>query len=228
MVSMVKEASSNGLSVTVHAIGDRANHDVLDVYEAIATMEGGRISDSASSTSLAHSLRHRIEHAQIVHPDDFKRFAQLGVIASMQPIHATSDMEMADLHWGARAKYGYAWRTMLEKGAVLVFGSDAPVDPIEPLTGIYAAVARRRPDGAPGPGGWFPEQRLTMAETINAYTMGPAYASGREDKMGSISPGKLADLTIFDRDIYSIPRDELLEIGVAGTMVGGRMLYRTW
>jgi hypothetical protein len=117
---------------------------------------------------------------------------------------------------------------MLEKGAVLVFGSDAPVDPIEPLTGIYAAVARRRPDGAPGPGGWFPEQRLTMAETINAYTMGPAYASGREDTMGSISPGKLADLTIFDRDIYSIPRDELLEIGVAGTMVGGRMLYRTW
>jgi predicted amidohydrolase YtcJ len=234
MVSMAKKASSNGLSVTVHAIGDRANHDVLDIFEAIATlddsgrMSGSRISNSGSSYSLVHGLRHRIEHAQIVHPGDFKRFAELGVIASMQPIHATSDMEMADLYWGARAKYGYAWRTMLDIGAVLVFGSDAPVEPIEPLTSIFAAVTRQRPDGAPGSGGWYPEQRLTMAETINAYTMGPAFASGREDKMGSIGPGKLADLTIFDRDIFSIPHDELLDISVAGTMVDGRMLYRTW
>ncbi len=234
MASMAKEASTNGLSVTIHAIGDRANHDVLDVFEALANlddsgrMSGSRISDSASSNSFAHGLRHRIEHAQILHPDDFKRFAQLGVIASMQPIHATSDMEMADLHWGARAEYGYAWRTMLDEATVLAFGSDAPVDPIEPLTGIYAAVTRRRPDGAPGPGGWYPEQRLTMAETINAYTIGPAFASGREDWMGSISPGKLADLTIFDRDIYSIPQEELLDVSVAGTMDGGRMLFRTW
>jgi predicted amidohydrolase YtcJ len=144
----------------------------------------------------------------------------------MQPIHATSDMEMADRFWGERNKYSYAWRTVKEAGALLAFGSDAPVDPIEPLKGIYAAVTRRRPDGRPGPEGWYPEQRLTMAETVEAFTLGAAFAGNREARLGSIVPGKLADLTILDRDIFAIPDDELLEVKVAATIIGGQFGYR--
>jgi hypothetical protein len=218
-------ASTAGLSVTIHAIGDRANHEVLDVYEAVRREESKRMGDPGTQTT---SLRHRIEHAQLLHPRDIARFAELGVIASMQPIHATSDMEMADRYWGERTRYGYAWRTLLEAGAVVVFGSDAPVESIEPLTGIYAAVSRRRPDGSPSPQGWHPEQKLTIAEAIAAYSMGAAFTSGREKTMGSIVPGKIADLTIFDRDIHQIPGDELLDVSIAGTMVAGKLHYRNW
>ncbi|MCI0397466.1 MAG: amidohydrolase [Chloroflexi bacterium] len=225
MFAWAVQASTNGLSVTVHAIGDRANHNVLDVYEALRTEEQKWPADS-DRPAWPVQRRHRIEHAQILHPDDFSRFSQLGVIASMQPIHATSDMDMANRYWGERSQHSYAWRTMLNAGATLVLGSDAPVDPIEPLPGIYAAVARRRPDGSPGPEGWYPEQRLTMAEAVQAFTMGAAVTSGREQRMGSITSGKLADLTILDRDIFAIPPDELLEVNVAGTIVGGRFMYR--
>jgi predicted amidohydrolase YtcJ len=218
MYAHASRASAGGLSVTVHAIGDRANHDILDVYEAVRAEEAGR--------QDRHFLRHRIEHVQILHPDDFARLAALQVIASMQPIHATSDMEMADRFWGERNKYSYAWRTVKEAGALLAFGSDAPVDPIEPLKGIYAAVTRRRPDGRPGPAGWYPEQRLTMAETVEAFTLGAAFAGNREARLGSIVPGKLADLTILDRDIFAIPDDELLEVKVAATIIGGQFGYR--
>lgn len=223
MMEQASQASAHGLSVTVHAIGDRANHDVLDVYEAVRQEESQR-----ADSSRQPALRHRIEHVQILHPQDLHRLAELNVIASMQPIHATSDMIMADTYWGDRARYSYAWRTALETGATLVFGSDAPVEPIEPLLGIYAAVSRRRPDGQPGPNGWYPEQKLTMHETIHAFTRAAALTSGQEARQGSLSPGKLADLTIFDRDIFAIPTDELLDVQIAGTMVGGRFKYRNW
>jgi predicted amidohydrolase YtcJ len=222
MMAVASEASRNGLSVAVHAIGDRANHDVLDVYEAVRREEQER------STASTARLRHRIEHAQILHPDDLERLAQLNVIASMQPIHATSDMEMAGRHWGERARTSYAWRTLRDTGALLVFGSDAPVEPIEPLLGIHAAVTRRRLDGAPGPDGWYPEQRLTMAETIHAFTLAAAITAGQEGRQGSIRPGKLADLTIFDQDIFSMPPDELPSVTIAGTMVDGRFRYRAF
>jgi predicted amidohydrolase YtcJ len=220
MYAHASKASANGLSVTVHAIGDRANHDILDVYQAVRHEEASR-----AGVPL---LRHRIEHVQIMHPADFERLASLDVIASMQPIHATSDMEMADRYWGERNQYSYAWRTVKQTGALLAFGSDAPVDPIEPLKGIYAAVTRRRPDGSPGVEGWYPEQRLTMAETIEAFTMGAAVAGNREDRLGSIEPGKWADFTILDRDIFNTPPDELLDVQVAGTVIGGEFKYRSF
>lgn len=219
-------ASANGLSVTIHAIGDRANHDVLDVYQAVRQEEAARSAERLALRSAA--LRHRIEHVQVLHPNDLQRLAALQVIASMQPTHATADMVMADRYWGSRARYSYAWRTMLESGAVLAFGSDAPIEAIDPLPGLYAAVTRRRPDGHPGAAGWFPEQKLTMAEAVHAFTMGTAVAGNQENELGSITPGKLADFTIFARDIFTVPPDELLEVPVAATIVGGEFKYRNW
>jgi predicted amidohydrolase YtcJ len=220
MMEKASAAAANGLSVTIHAIGDRANHDVLDVYEAVRQEEAAR--------STLHALRHRIEHVQLLHPDDLNRLGELNVIASMQPTHATSDLEMADAHWGDRTPYSYAWRTMLNSGALVVFGSDAPIEKIDPLPGIHAAVTRRRADGSPGPEGWHPEQKLTMDETIYAFTMAAALTSGQEARQGSITPGKLADLTVYGRDIFTIPPDELLDVEIAGTMVNGQFKYRVF
>lgn len=219
MMQRASKASAAGLSLTVHAIGDRANHDVLDVYEHVRKEERAR---------GGSSLRHRIEHFQIVHPSDFSRLASLNVVASMQPIHATADMDMADRYWGERAQFSYAWRQVLQIGGLLAFGSDAPVEPIEPLTGIHAAVTRRRADGSPGGEGWYPGQRLTIDQAIRAYTMGAAEAIGREAVQGSISPGKLADLTVFEQDIYRVAPEALLDVSIAGAMVGGKFRYRAW
>lgn len=217
MLEKARQASAGGLGMTIHAIGDRANHDVLDVYELLRREEQLRGTPR---------LRHRIEHVQVIHPDDRQRLADLGVIASMQPIHATSDMDMADRNWGERARYSYAWRTMWDSGALVVFGSDAPVERIDPLPGIHAAVTRRRADGHPGPAGWYPEQRLTMAETIFGFTTAAALTAGQEKNQGSIAPAKLADLTIFERDLFSVPPDELLDVGIAGTIVDGVFRHR--
>lgn len=223
MVAAAGQASAHGLSLAIHAIGDRANHDVLDVYEAVRREEAERSAGQATP-----GLRHRIEHVQLLHPDDLSRLAQLDIIASMQPTHATSDMEMADRYWGQRARYSYAWRTVLQTGAMVVFGSDAPIESIEPLRGIHAAVTRRRADGTPGAEGWFPQQKLTVAETIHAFTMAAAVTSGQAARLGSITPGKLADLTIFGRDIFSVSADELLDVEIAGTVIGGVFKHRTW
>ena len=220
MKEIASAASAAGLSVTVHAIGDRANRDILDVYTAVRAEEAAR-------GVAPDRLRHRIEHVQIIHPADLPRLAALGVIASMQPLHATSDMFLADRNWGARARHSYAWRTVLDSGATLVFGSDCPIEPIEPLQGIYAAVTRRRPDGSGDPAGWYPEQRLTMTETIHAFTAAAAFTSSQEATQGSVTPGKLADLTIFDRDIFTVDADELAEAGISGTVIGGIWRHRT-
>lgn len=210
--ALVARANQAGLSVAVHAIGDAANREVLDAIEA-------------SRGSAPSHLRNRIEHVQLLHPDDLPRLAQLDVVASMQPIHATSDIDIADQHWGPRAATSYAWRGLLDTGARLAFGSDAPVEDPSPLLGIHAAVTRRRPDGYPGPKGWYPEQRLTVGEAVYAYTMGAAYASGEEALKGSLSPGKLADLVILDQDIFRIEPADILHTRVLGTMVGGEFVY---
>ena len=144
----------------------------------------------------------------------------------MQPIHATSDYEMSDLYWGPRGAGAYAWRTQLEAGAVLAFGSDAPVEPIGPLTGIHAAVTRRRADGSPKSEGWYPEQRLTVDEAVRAYTAGPAFAAYMEDRLGALTPGRLADLVVLDNDIYECDPMEINKAEVIGTMVGGEWKYR--
>lgn len=216
---LVSRASAAGLPSTIHAIGDRAVHDVLDVYAAVRGEEAARgVPRSAR--------RHRIEHVQLIHPDDAHRLGQLGIIASMQPIHATSDWEMADRYWGPRAQWSYNWRAQIDAGAVLAFGSDAPVEPFEPLKGIFAAVTRRRPDGRPGPEGWFPEGRLDMDTALRGFTQGPAYAAGLEHDLGTLAPGFLADLVVLDRDLFAVPPDEILATQVLGTMVGGEWKHR--
>ncbi len=223
MLAIAAQASAHGLSLTVHAIGDRAVHDVLDVYAMARRWEQER---GLSPTAVAR--RHRIEHVQLLHPADRHRLAALQVIASMQPTHATSDMVMADRYWGERARYSYANRTLLESGATVVFGSDCPIESIDPRLGLHAAVTRRRPDGAPGPEGWYPDQRFTLHEALAAFTQAAAYTTGQETRLGSITPGKLADLTIFEEDIFALPADALWQVGVAGCIVGGVFKYRAW
>jgi len=211
----VRGASAAGLGCAIHAIGDRACRTVLDVYERVP------------SPSPAPAARRRIEHLQILHPDDLLRVARLGVVASMQPIHATSDMDISDRHLGPRAERAYVFRSLLMAGVPLAFGSDCPVEPIDPLYGIHAAVTRRRPDGSPGRDGWHPEQRLTVEEAIRAYTWGPAYAAGREGCLGTLAAGFLADLTILDADVTRIPPMEIRDVPVAGTVLGGRFTWRS-
>ncbi|MBI5712585.1 MAG: amidohydrolase family protein, partial [Chloroflexi bacterium] len=215
-----RKAMMNGLAMTVHAIGDKANHDLLDVYESLRQEE-------SQLPITNYSLRHRAEHLQILHPDDMARVGKLKIIGSMQPIHATSDMNMVDKYWGKRGVYSYAWRDQLNNGAVLAFGSDSPVEPINPLWGIHAAVTRRRADGSPSENGWYPNQKLTVSEAVDGYTKGPAYAAYSERDRGSIEIGKLADLTIVDRDLFTCDPMAIRDAKVLGTMVGGEFKFRT-
>src|SRR5678816_3474578 len=150
-----RKAAQVGLAMTVHAIGDRANHEVLNAYEQLRNYE---------KENNLPARRHRIEHVQVIHPDDAPRLARLNVVASMQPIHATSDMLMADAYWGERSRLAYAMTTQLDQGARLALGSDAPVESPNPFLGLRAAVTRRRPDGSPSADGWYPAQKLTMAQ----------------------------------------------------------------
>jgi len=196
------------------------------VLDAIAEAREVEAAGAHGTRNTQSGPRHRIEHAQIVHPADVPRFAALGVIASMQPIHATQDMLAADALWGKRSAHAYAWRSLLDAGAVLAFGSDSPVEDLNVMMGIHAAVTRRRADGSPGPDGWYAEQRLTVDEAVYAYTAGAAYASGEEAIKGSLAPGKLADLVVLSQDIFAINPAAILETDVIGTMVGGEFVYR--
>lgn len=223
MTENVRKATLGGLPSTIHAIGDRAVHQVLNVYET------ARKEEAAHGIAPAQR-RHRIEHVQLIHPDDAARLAQLQVVASMQPNHATSDMIMADAYWGDRADYAYNIRLQLDAGAQLALGSDAPVEPIEPLPNIHAAVTRRRPDGSPDSAGWRsgPQARRTLSveEAVRGFTVGPAFAVGLEDRLGRIGPGYLADLVVLDRDITTCDPMAIHETGVLGTMVGGKWVHR--
>jgi predicted amidohydrolase YtcJ len=210
---VVATAGRAGIAAFVHAIGDRANREVLDAIEA------------SRQAGAGPHLRHRIEHVQLLHPADVPRFARLGVVASMQPIHATQDMLLADAHWGARGAGAYAWRSLLDAGAVLAFGSDSPVEDLSVIKGIHAAVTRRRADGSPGPGGWYPEQRLTVAQAVHAYTAGAAYASGEESLKGTLTPGKLADLVVLSQDIFTVDPMAILDTHVVATLFDGRFVY---
>ena len=212
-----RKAADSGLSMAVHAIGDRAVHEVLDAYEQLRAYE---------RQHGLPKLRHRIEHVQIIHPDDVGRLAQLGVIASMQPIHAVSDMLSADRFWGERARLAYAPRAQLEAGAPLAFGSDAPVESPNPFLGLHAAVTRRRVDGSPAPEGWYPEQRLSMSEALAGFTTGAAYAAGMEDRLGRLSPGFYADLIVLEDDPFQSPPDSLLTTHSSATMIGGEWVWQ--
>jgi predicted amidohydrolase YtcJ len=213
-----RKAAQVGLGLTVHAIGDRANHEVLNAYEQLRNYE---------KENNLPALRHRIEHVQVIHPDDAARLGKMNIIASMQPIHATSDMLMADALWGERSRLAYAWRTQLDHGARLAFGSDAPVESPNPFWGLYAAVTRRRADGSPSAEGWYPEQKLTMAEAWEGFTLGPAYTANMENRLGRLAPNYLADLIVLDasQDPFTCNVDDLLSIQSSATMVGGEWVY---
>lgn len=212
LTELVRRAVAAGFAVALHAIGDQANRDALDAFAASAE-ESWRL-----------GLRHRIEHAQLLHPDDIGRFAQLGVVASMQPIHCTSDRYMADRYWGRRCRYAYAWRSLLDSGARLAFGSDAPVETIDPWEGIYAAITRKRAT-EPASEPWYPEERISLLEALRAYTLGAAYAGGKDHLLGSLRPGKLADLVVLEKDIFHLPPEEILEPGLLATVVGGKVVF---
>ncbi len=212
--ALITQAARHGIAAVVHAIGDRANRWVLDAIEAA----------TEAPASHGRPLRYRIEHVQLLDPADLTRFARLGVVASMQPIHCTQDRDIADRYWGRRARYGYAWRSLLKSGAHLAFGSDAPVETLDVMAGIHAAVTRKR-RGEPHRASWYPEESLTVEEAARAYTIGPAYASGEEDAKGMLAPGRLADFVVLSRDPMEVPPDELPEITVEMTVVGGIVRY---
>ena len=174
---------------------------------------------------MLSQLRHRMEHVQLIHSDDASLLSRLGIIASMQPIHATSDMLMADMYWGERTRLAYAWRTQLEHNARLVFGSDAPVDSPNPFWGIHAAVTRRRQDGTPGVDGWIKEQRLSVFQALRAYTNGAAFAAGMENRTGKLLPGFYADLVVMDVDPFTCNEDDLWRIMPRGTMLEGKWTF---
>jgi predicted amidohydrolase YtcJ len=207
-------ADKAGLQISIHAIGDRAIHTVLDLFER-AERENG-----------PGNRRFRIEHVQHLRPEDAARFEHLGVIASMQPYHAIDDGRWAAKELGpVRIQSSYAWRLLLDHGAVLAFGSDWPVAPLDPLMGIYAAATRRTLDGR-NPEGWVPKQRITVAEAVHAYTVGSAFAEHQEQVKGSLEPGKLADLAVLTEDIFRRAPAELDKVRVYMTVFDGRVIYR--
>jgi predicted amidohydrolase YtcJ len=207
---VARRARIAGFQVNTHAIGDRAVRDVIDAYE---------------HAEVQPDLRWRIEHLQVVAPSDFARLAKDGIIASVQPTHATSDMPWAERRLGAaRLEGAYAWQTVLHAGARLALGSDFPVERVNPFHGIYAAVTRQDQQGNP-PGGWFPQQRLTLAEAIRGFTSDAAYAAFEEISRGTIEPGKLADFTIVAGDFYAMPQRELFKATVLYTVVGGEIVH---
>jgi hypothetical protein len=207
-------ADRAGLNVAVHAIGDRANSDLLDIFAEVAKKNGPR------------DRRFRIEHAQHLRPEDYKRFKEQSVIPSMQPFHIIDDGRWAEGRIGSkRCASSYACRSLLDAGAKLAFGSDWSVAPLSPLLGIDAAVNRRTLDGK-HPRGWFPEQKITVAEALEAYTTGSAYAAGREKDLGSLAIGKLADLVVLSRDILAEKEQaRLAETEVLMTIVGGKVVH---
>lgn len=162
----------------------------------------------------------------MLHPDDYTRLADLHVIASVQPIHATSDMYTANRHWGSRSQGAYAFHTLLESGTRLCFGSDAPVESPNPFLGLHAAVTRQRPDGSPGAEGWYGSQRLALAEALEGFTIGAAYAANLENRLGRLAPGFFADLIVLDQDPFDLTPGELHQIKPAATMVGGEWVWQ--
>jgi predicted amidohydrolase YtcJ len=213
--ALIEKAHQNGYQTGTHAIGDKGVNWVLNAIERAQKKFG------------AKDLRHRIEHAQIIIPSDVKRFKQLGVIASMQPTHCTTDMRFCEIRVGReRSKNAYIWKTLLDAGAQIAFGTDWPVEPLDPMRGLYSAVTRKNIESGTPEGGWFPEQRLTMADSVRLYTLGAAYASFEEKIKGSIEPGKLADFTVLSKDIYRVDPKEVLTTEALYTILGGKIVFQ--
>lgn len=208
-------ADKAGLQVMVHAIGDRANATILDYFQKVGEANGPR------------DRRYRIEHAQHLRPQDIPRFGKLKVVASMQPVHLVDDGRWAAKRLDdKRLRASYAWRSLLDSGAVLAFGSDSPVASMDPIPGIWAAVTRRTADGK-NPSGWFPEQKITLDEAIRGFTWGSAYAEFQEGIKGTITPGKLADVIMLSDDLYKIAPEKIIDAKVVLTICDGRVVYES-
>lgn len=213
MRAKIRTAIEYGYQVCVHAIGDAANRQVLDAFESVYQQVGGR------------HLRHRIEHAQILAPSDVPRLKALDLVASMQPTHATTDMNIAEAYIGRRRLEGaYAWRTLVEQGTVVAGGSDFPVEPANPFYGLHAAITRKDRQGQP-PGGWQPHEALSPSQALRAFTLDAAYAQHQEDILGSLEPAKWADFILVDRDPFAIPPDDIWKTQVLQTWVAGECVF---
>lgn len=213
--SLIVDAADAGFPISVHAIGDRAVREVLDVMSEWAATRGA---------SARLPMPQRIEHVQVMHPADLDRPAAHGIVASVQPVHLPSDWRTADRVWGQRARYAYAFRSLLDRGTSLAFGSDAPVAPLNPMLGIHAAVTRQDATNQPA-GGWYPAERLTVAEAIEGYTLGPARLSGKADRFGSVAPGKYADLVMLSHNLFEIDPADVPTTTVRLTVFDGRVVY---
>jgi predicted amidohydrolase YtcJ len=218
MEQLIRSADGSGLTPHIHAIGDLAVDTLLDMYEEAIRANGPK------------DRRFRMIHAQVVEPDDFGRFGQLGIVAEVQPFHAIDDMRWMEDRIGARASGAYAFRSLKEGGALLVFGSDWPGTnaswyPAEPLLGIYAAVTRQTLDGEPR-GGWYPDERISLEEALEAYTVNAAWAAFEEDWKGRLAPGYAADLVVLSEDLFRIPPEQIKDVRVLRTMVAGRWVYQ--
>ncbi len=210
----MREADLAGLQLSVHAIGDQANHILLGLFEDLARTNGTR------------DRRCRIEHAQHLKKEDIPSFARIGVIASAQPVHLIDDGRWADKRLGKdRARGSYAFRSLLDAGARVCFGTDWPVAPLNPLLGLYAAVTRQTTDGA-HPQGWIPEEKITLEEAVQCYTVNSAFAAFEEDRKGRLEAGFLADLVVLDRNLFIVSPEEIPRARVLYTIVDGRVVYR--
>lgn len=212
LAAIVGRAVRGGLSVAIHAIGDRAVRSALDAFAA------------AGPAARGLSLAPRIEHVQLLDGSDLPRFAELGVAASMQPIHCTSDIDNVRRHWGSRAERSYPWRALLDRRVLLAFGSDAPVETVDTAAGLHAAVTRQRGDGSPA-GGFVPAQRVGLDAALMAYTSGPARLAGTWPRLGRIAPGALADLAVWSEDLHRLPPERLAEARVRATVLDGAVVY---
>jgi len=219
MMETVSTAAEMGLGIAIHAIGDRAVRVALNSIERAQQ----RLSD-ANLQATAARLRYRVEHAQLVAPEDLERMRRLGVVASVQPFHAVADRDLAERCWGARYKRAYAYRTMQMMGIPLALGSDAPVETFDPLRILYAAI-QRNDTATPERPAWLPEQALPVVQALWAYTLGAAYAGGEEHDKGSLTVGKLGDAVVLREDLLRVEPDKLRENGVQATIVGGNVLY---
>jgi predicted amidohydrolase YtcJ len=211
LTQMVEKASRAGISVAIHSIGDKGVHQALNAIEG-----------SVQENIRENRLRHRIEHAQLLHRQDVERFQKLKIGASVQPVHAPSDKNIAEKYWGERCRLAYAYKTLLKSGARVVFGSDVPIESLDPWKGIHAAVTRHRTGEEKS---WFPDEKVSVAEAVSAYTQWASYASYEENLKGSIQVGKLADMVILSRDIFQTNPEEIPDTKVECTILGGRIIF---
>jgi predicted amidohydrolase YtcJ len=217
ILSIGKKAVNHGIALAIHAIGDRANEVVLNAFH--------RLREYESANHLPHLL-HRIEHVQIIDEEDVSRMRMLDIVASVQPVHAPSDMEMADKYLGSRAKNAYAYRSMIHNSVKFVFGSDAPVEPVNPFYGLHAAVTRRRLDGTPDYNGWHPEQKISLKQALNGFSHNPAIISSRGGHLGKIGLGYKADFLILDNDPFMIDPHAIGNLKPSATFIEGNCVYK--